>query len=101
MIYNDIIRDFDGHLQKSGRQYYNEFYVGVTTDVEQRLFTSHRVRRDGDWWVYALADTEEIAREVEKHYLEFGMRGKTGGGTGKDGDSWYVYCYGVTLHSVE
>lgn len=100
MTQEEIIKDFDEHLQKSGGRYYSEFYVGITNDVEERLFGTHKVSRENHWWIYALADTEEIARMVEKYYLGKGMRGGTGGGTG-NGDARYVYCYVVTTYTVE
>lgn len=95
-----IIAAFDSHILKSGRQYYKDFYVGITNDVERRLFTEHNVHREGDWWIYACCDSESIARDVESHYLELGMRGGLGGGNG-DGSAKYVYCYVVTLNTME
>ena len=95
-----IIRDFDEHLKKSGRQYYSEFYVGITNNIEQRLFVEHKVPRSNHWWIYAPADTEAIARNIEKTYLNKGMRGGVGGGTG-NGDAKYVYCYVVATYTVE
>lgn len=100
MTKDEIIRDFDEHLKTSNRRYYSEFYVGITNDIENRLFTAHRVPRKNHWWIYSYANTESIAREVEKYYLKKGMRGGTGGGTGT-GDARYVYCYVVTSYTVE
>ena len=100
MTRDAIIRDFDAHLKKSNRQYYSEFYIGITNNIDERLFGSHKVPRENHWWIYSPADTEEIAREVEKFYLDKGMRGGTGGGTG-NGDAKYVYCYLVTSYTVE
>lgn len=37
----EIIKDIDNHLQKSGKQYYSDFYVGITNDIERRLFEEH------------------------------------------------------------
>lgn len=101
MIDSEIIKEFDERIKKSGRQFYNEFYVGITTNIEERLFTDHRVQKEGNWWMYAPADTEAIARDVEKHYLEYGMRGDTGGGTDKEGKQWFVYCYIITRYTIE
>lgn len=100
MEYNQIIKDFDAHIKKSGCSYYSDFYIGITNDVERRLFDEHRVPREGHWWIYSPADNEAVAREVEKHYLDYGMHGSFGGGKG-DGTAKYVYCYVVSPNTVE
>lgn len=101
MNYDNIINDFDNHINKSGRQYYSEFYVGITTDIKRRLFEEHKVQEQGQWWIYSPADTEEIARNVEKHYLELGMQGGPGGGTSDENAIYYVYCYVITPNTIE
>lgn len=93
-----IIKAIDEHIQSSGRSSYSDFYIGITNDVERRLFGEHRVNRDGMWWIYAQADTVEIARETEKHYLDLKMRGGAGGG---GDDAKFVYCYVVTPDTLE
>lgn len=100
MTYEQIIRDFDEHIRKSYRQSYGEFYIGITSNIEQRLFQEHRVDRNGQWWIYSPADSEDVARQVERHYLNFGMQGGTGGGKG-DGSANYVYCYVITSYTIE
>lgn len=40
-----IIKAFDEHIQKSMRQYYREFYCGITDNVEGRLFNEHNVSK--------------------------------------------------------
>ena len=95
-----IIKDIDAHLGRSNKQYYNQFYIGITNDVKSRLFGDHKVPRENHWWIYRYADTEEIAREVEKHYLNLGMQGASGGGTGNN-DVKYVYCYAIANYTVE
>lgn len=58
------------------------------------------MEREGQWWIYSPADTEDIACRVERHYLDFGMRGGPGGGNG-DGKAIYVYCYVITRYTIE
>lgn len=98
MTYNEIINEFEKHLSKSGRRYYNEFYVGVTNDPERRMFMEHRVSKDKQWYICLTADTSNIAREVEKHYLDLGMRGAAGGG---DDSARYIYAYTIEQYTVE
>lgn len=96
--YDEIINLIDGHLKKSGRSYYSEFYIGISDNARDRLFKQHHVDIDHQWWIYVTADNSEIARDVEKHYLDLGMRGGTGGGSE---DSNMVYCYVVTPITTE
>lgn len=93
-----IIKEISEHIRTSGRSHYFEFYIGVTNDVERRLFDEHRVYRKGMCWIYVRADNAAIAREVERYYQDLGMRGSTGGG---DDESTYVYCYEVKPWTAE
>lgn len=96
--YDSIVNAIDKHLSISGKKYYSDFYVGITKNVEQRLFHEHNVSKENSWWIYRIAQSDEIARQVEQHYLDLGMRGAPGGG---DEDSRVVYCYVVTPTTVE
>ena len=73
-------------------------YIGITNDVERRLFNEHNVSKKGAWWIYREADSKDIAQAVEEYFLEKGMQGDTGGG---NEDSVYVYCYEITNNTVE
>lgn len=88
----EIIKDIDNHLQKSGKQYYSEFYVGITNNIERRLFEEHNVNKDTMWWIYRTANSKAVAEEIEQHYLDLGMKGNRGGGTE---DTKIVYCYAI------
>ncbi|MCQ2363952.1 MAG: hypothetical protein MJ051_00155 [Akkermansia sp.] len=94
----EIIQDFDEHINKSGKTYYSEFYVGVTADINRRLFHEHNVKREGMWWIYRTAQSSTVAREIEKIYQKRGMRGAPGGG---DDSAKIVYCYVITQNTVE
>lgn len=95
---NQIIADIDAHLQKSPQQYYSDFYIGITNDVNRRLFTEHNVDKDNAWWIYRDAIDKTTAQAVEEYYLSKGMEGNTGGGTE---DSTYVYCYQISSSTEE
>ena len=58
----EIIADFDAHLQKSSKQYYSNFYVGITNDIERRLFTEHNVSKENAWWIYRTATDKATAQ---------------------------------------
>lgn len=100
MTYDNIIKAFDDHMKKSGCRYYSDFYVGTTNDAKKRLFDEHHVDKDHQWWIFSAADNEEIAQQVEKHYLQFGTRGSFCGDK-KEGNAVYVYAYVVTPKTVE
>lgn len=87
-----IRQDIDNHLERSSKEYYSDFYIGITDNVEERLFGFHQVPRKGHWYIWRPADSAEDARRIERYYLAQGMDGNTGGG---DEDTRYVYCYEI------
>lgn len=87
--YNEIIADINSFLSKIGG-HYSDYYVGITNDIERRLFNEHKVK---NCYIYRTGKTDEISRDVEKHYLDKGCKGGSGGG---DEDSKIVYCYKIT-----
>lgn len=93
-----IIAAIDAHLQKSFKQYYNDFYIGITNDIDRRLFIEHNVDKNNAWWIYRDAVDKATAQAVEEYYLDKGMEGDTGGGTD---DSTYVYCYQISNSTKE
>ena len=96
--YQTIVDEINDHLSKSGKRYYSDFYIGITNDVERRLVKEHNVAKEKTWWIYRTAKDSDIAREVEKHFLDMGMRGNDGGGNEA---SNIVYCYAVSPTTVE
>jgi len=64
---------------------YSAWTIGVTDDPERRK-TEHDSPKQ---WYHWRADTETIARDVEKHFLDKGMKGGTGGGENLN----YVYIF--------
>ncbi len=55
---------------------YLAWTIGIT-DAPKRRKSEHGNPR---YWRYWKADTETIARNVEKHFLDKGMKGGGGGG---------------------
>lgn len=94
----EIISDVERHLELSKKQYYSDFYIGITNDVERRLFGEHNVTKQHSWWIYRTAIDKATAQTVEEHFLSKGMKGDTGGGTE---DTIYVYCYEITNSTKE
>lgn len=94
----EIISDIDEHLGKSSAKYFSDFYIGITNDIERRLFGEHNVSQNGHWFIYRKAINDVHARSVEKHYLDKGMKGGDGGG---DATCTYVYCYEISVSTNE
>ena len=85
-IINDIANHFKGKA-------YSGCYVGITSDVDSRLFGDHNVSKENGHWIYRTASSHTVAREIEKHFLDAGM---DGGGGGGDETSKIVYAFKKT-----
>lgn len=92
----DAIREF---IRSHGGRY-SEYYIGITDDLDRRLFEEHRVRRHrfgqrSDVYKGWDARIDGIARMIEKRALdEFrGIDGGTGGGSSS---VRYVYIFKKT-----
>ena len=85
------------HIHREGSGY-NNWYVGITNDIRKRLFGDHNVSEKDSWYIYRTASSSEIARRVEKYFLNLGLDGGDGGG---DDTSRIVYAYRITLNTVE
>lgn len=96
--FDTIINDINEHLAQSGKKYFSDFYIGITNDVERRLFQEHNVSKDTEWWIYRTANSSDEARRVEQYFQEKGMRGGSSGG---DDSSNIVYCYAVGPTTTE
>jgi hypothetical protein len=94
----EIIADVESHLARSTKHYYSDFYIGITNDIERRMFGEHNVNRENSWWIYRTAIDKVSAQTVEEYFLDKGMQGDTGGGTD---DTVYVYCYEITNSTKE
>ena len=71
-----------------------DFYVGITGAVVGRL----RAHNATDDYMHCLADSAEIAREVERACLAAGCQGGPGGG---DDTATTVYVYKITSRTRE
>ena len=94
----EIIDDMESYVQKHGGDWW-QWYVGIAADVESRLFSDHNVCRDGDAWIYHVAPTSRVAREVEAYLIE--EHGAQGGPGGGDDATRAVYAYQTVGHTLE
>jgi len=94
-----IINEINEYINaKCSGKYYSNYYVGITKDIEQRLFNDHKVIKKHSCYIWREATDIENARAAEKNLLDSEMQGGGGGG---DDSSIYVYCYLITDDTVE
>lgn len=98
MTEKDIITEIKDYINSHcpNNTPYADLYIGIANNGENRVFNDHSVDKDNDVWIICPADTEQIARNVEKYFLNLGMDGGTGGGK----DINYVYCFLKNEHTV-
>jgi hypothetical protein len=92
-----IIAEIDAHMKLSGFPN-SSWNVGITCDIEERLFGYHRVPRKDHWFIYRRATDSEEARAIEAAYHRVGCKGGSGGG---DHTATYVYAYVINSNTVE
>jgi hypothetical protein len=76
-------------IQAIGDRTYNLWYIGITDDPERRKAEHDAAGDNTKHWKCWKADTEAIARNVEKYFIDKGMKGGTGGGE----HPTYVYIF--------
>jgi hypothetical protein len=89
--------EIDAWMTKSGVRN-SGWYVGITADIQGRLFDYHQVSRRNDTWIYRCCPNAAEARSLESAYHRAGCKGAGGGG---DGACVYIYAYVITLNTVE
>jgi hypothetical protein len=97
MTKREIITAIVSYISQYGSTY-NDWYVGITKDIEERLFTFHNVTKKIGTYIHATASSSDIAREIESYFLELGADGGSGGG---DDDTDIVYAYKITKDTIE
>jgi hypothetical protein len=91
MVNSAIVNDIKNHADQEGSGYRN-WYCGIASDPDQRLFNEHNVPRgEGKtWWIKRNAGNEQSARDTENFLMQLGFDGDTGGG---DNSTIHVYAY--------
>lgn len=92
-----IINDINAHMKKSGIPN-AKWYVGITSDINERLFGYHNVPRQNHWYIHRRADNATDARYIETAYHNAGCKGSGGGG---NKTAVFVYSYVITQQTVE
>jgi len=93
----EIKSDIKAQIEGGGSGY-RAWYVGISKDARDRLFSGHGVREQGDWWIYRQAQSSAAARNVEAYFVNtLDTDGAPGGG---DKDADYVYAYKKAAHTT-
>lgn len=94
---NTILEELDSRIRRECvGKFYSDYYVGITNDVQRRVFTEHRVDNECHW--YRKCSSKQIAETIEQKFLDKGMMGSYGGG---NTDSVYIYVYRITPSTME
>ena len=93
----EIIEEIESHITDRGAGI-RGWYVGIAAKPKERLFDDHSVDKEKDAWIYRTASSDSVARDIEKHFLDKGAKGGTGGG---DEDSKSVYAYRINSRTRE
>ena len=67
MDYNTVIKRIETYMSKFEGDY-TDWYIGITKDLDERLFDVHKVEENGIWISFG-ADTEEVVKKVEEYFL--------------------------------
>lgn len=87
----EIKQKISSHMRKYGGSYL-DWYVGITSDPENRLFNDHRVNKSKNSWVFIQTD-EETAKNVGEYFVNYiGTDGKSNGAEHPN----HVYIYKKT-----
>jgi hypothetical protein len=70
-----------------------ECYVGITSNVERRLFVEHKVSSLRDVWIAVPAVSHAVARDAQRFLLDAGMDGDPEMG---EETATFVYAYRKT-----
>jgi hypothetical protein len=88
----------NAYIKKNPQSKNSDWYVGIAADPKDRLFVGHSVDQANGIWAYEKADSNAIARQVEKAYHDAGYSGGPGGG---DDKTIWVYAYVITSSTAE
>jgi len=75
----EIKREIDGRVNRSKEPKYSHWTIGITNDTERRKKEHENENHNVKYWEEWEADNETIAKNVEKYFLDKGMKGSSGG----------------------
>jgi hypothetical protein len=95
---SEIVKDISGHIMACGAKSYSDWYAGIASDSEERLFYHHNVSKENDSWIRRKARNVADARAAAAELHDMGC-----GGVIEDGDEEanYVYAYEITETTIQ
>lgn len=93
-----IVNEIVSYIGKFPSTKYSDWYVGIASSPEDRLFIEHCVDKNG-YWIHAEAISHIEARTIEQHLIE-NLKTKGGPGGG-DASTKFVYAYLITSTTKE
>ncbi len=88
------VDEIDSFIRQHGVPY-SRWYVGITGDVDTRLFGDHGVTSG---YIYRGFGSDDLARSAEQHFHKKGCKGSHGGG---DLSTKIVYAYLIKPTTIE
>ena len=85
-----VLTFLTNYTNKNEQPSLRNWYVGIASNVEARLFSDHNVDKQNGLWAHSTADSDSIARAVDADLLAEGLDGGAGGG---DDTTKTVYVY--------
>ena len=82
---SQIVSEIETRVKSTKTENYSIWTIGVTENPSERK-SQHE---DPKYWKQWTTDSEQDGRNIEKYFLEKGMKGGTGGG----GTADYVYIF--------
>ena len=76
MSKSGIVAAIDDRVNRAKSKKYSIWTVGITNNLERRKGEHDNPK----YWTGWKADSERDARDIEKHFIDKGMKGDTGGG---------------------
>lgn len=86
---SEIINAIEKRVQSAKTKKYSIWTIGITNDPKRRRDEHENDGKNVKYWSHWTADSESIARKVEQHFLDKGMKGGGGGGE----NPRYVYVF--------
>lgn len=87
---DEITKDIQAYIVNNGGDY-SEWYTGITSDPEKRLFTEHGVDKENNYWICRQAINNTTARNIEEYFVK--VLHTDGGSGGGDETTVFVYIY--------
>ena len=88
MDFKTVTKRIESYMSKFEGDY-SDWFIGIAKNLEDELFEFHKVDEKGVWISFG-ADTEEVAKKVQKYFLDKKVGGRL---IESESDARIVYAY--------